>query len=180
MVAGRCIGKGRDKFLDYFERVKQTAREVDAEFHENYPPRLECIEGVIRRLLDADQTGAAYVETLVHVPTWEQCLGDGNHRTTTLFVGALLDAEGIEIPFDGDEERMATDLSNWVDWSKKWIGRRGTFDWPKNSAAHNHRKTTKAWLQATVGDDYTSRLTTIGPNRLRNFLSCAESVERRG
>jgi hypothetical protein len=174
----RCVIKGRDKFMAYFHEVKRTAMETDAEFLENYAPRSACVESVVQRLLDHDGSGDEFVRDMVHVPTWEQCFGDGNHRTTTLLTGAYLRTIGVDVLRDQTADVFASGLASWVADSKKWIVRRKSFDWPGDSAARNHRGTAVTWLKKALGASYTTRLTTAGPASLRNFFSCSEKRDR--
>lgn len=170
-----CVAMGRDLFLKYFEKAKEIhLRETGKPLRMYKRTDERCVERVFRRALRSSATGKEFLIEFVHHSVWNQCLGNGNHRTTLLFVGGWLGSEGIRLA--EDEERFRTISNEWIDESKRLMEpSHAAFDvggGPPEKSEPIHHESVSRWLDGVLGSQSRS-LTMMGPSSLKSFLSCA-------
>lgn len=177
----KCVAMGRDLFLKYFEKAKEIyLRETGKPLRMYKRTDERCVERVFRRALRSAATGKEFLIEFVHHSVWNQCLGNGNHRTVTLFVGGWLRSAGLRFPHDqgaeGNEKRLLGSMDEWIGKSKRLMEPGDVaFDvggGPPHENEPKHLEETGRFLTRTIGDQ-SDALRMMGPSSLKSFLSCA-------
>lgn len=167
--------RGAAKFLAYFEELKklhQAKLGRPLEMYKGTEP--ECLVTRFDALLESQLRGPFFVAEMIHQLAWGQCLGNGNHRTTVLFVSDFLDANLVRFPSylgesDGDG-RFEKELNRWIDRSQALVRRRGEFGYAQARLEPRHREITLEMVTEMAGAQ-SEALTMMGPQRLMNFIS---------
>lgn len=98
-VAGPETERAVAKFLAYFEEIKRLYQQATGHPLEMYKDtKPGCLAEAFEFILALSLRGVEFVTETVHRLAWSQCLGNGNHRTTALFVGDFIDSLGLEFP----------------------------------------------------------------------------------
>lgn len=167
-----------EKFPGYFDVVQNLHRSTLGRALEMYKAtEPDCVMQAFERIWSLEARGAAFVGKLVNELVWPQCLGNGNHRTTILFVRTFLDSASVQFPVyaaapDADQ-RFEASLNAWINRSQALIRRRGEPGFAQARLAPKHREITLAWTAAELGNQ-SEALTIIGPQRLMDFISRSE------
>ena len=111
---------------------------------------------------------------MLHGLIWFQCLGNGNHRTSTLFLQAFAAFVGVQFPHDGEapgaEKRFLENLTSYTDRSKTLLDRQGEWGYGTREMEQRHTGLTMQWVEEMLGNQSLDR-TTIGAQRLMTFSS---------
>lgn len=163
------------KFLAYFDQIKRLYQEAAGrplEMYKNTEPK--CLANVFESIWALPLTGMEFVAETVHRLSWSQCLGNGNHRTTTLFVADFLDSFGLAFPPDTGsphaEARFERSLNQWIGRSQALIRRRGEPGYAQARLEPRHREITGEWVEEILRSQ-SEALAMTGPQRLMNFIS---------
>lgn len=163
------------KFLAYFEEMKnlhQTTAGRPLEMYKETEPR--CLEGAFEAIWAIPTTGLPFVADAIHALVWGQCLGNGNHRTTILFMRTFLESVGVEFPSyaagPDASGRFEASMNAWTNRSQTLIRRRGQPGFAQARLEPKHREITSEWVAEMVGNQ-SEVLTMTGPQRLMDFIS---------
>lgn len=163
------------KFLAYFEEVKklhETTVGRPIEMYKDTEPK--CLEDAFESIWSLETRGLAFVADAINTLAWSRCLGNGNHRTTILFVRTFLESVGVQFPSYASEPdapaRFEKSMNAWTSRSQALIRRRGEPGFAQARLPHKHREITVEWVTEVVGDQ-SEALTMVGPHRLMDFIS---------
>lgn len=163
------------KFLAYFAEVKklhETTMGTTLEMYKDTEPT--CLESVFESLWRLQTTGLAFVADAINALVWGQCLGNGNHRTTILFMRTFLESTGVPFPhYSADRDatgRFEKSMNGWTNRSQALIRRRGEPEFAQARLAPKHKEITLEWVAEMLGLQ-SEVLTMVGPQRLMDFIS---------
>ncbi|HEX9816483.1 MAG TPA: hypothetical protein VGB18_05845 [Candidatus Thermoplasmatota archaeon] len=162
------------KFLAYFELVKAGyLAETNAQLEMYKPTDEACLSEKFELMWASERTGAAFVAELMNVLVWGQCLGNGNHRTSTLFVRTFLEWAGVEFP-SPTIQNFSVELDVWINRSQALIRRRGEPGFAQARLAPKHQEITEKWVNEMLAGQ-SAALTMVGSQRLMDFISHSET-----
>lgn len=166
------------KFLAYYEVVKALHAGVTGKPLAEYQPtdRARLVDAMQESLASGLQ-GREFVAEVLHLLVWRQCLGNGNHRTTFLFVQNFLSHLGVRFPhYSADpnaEMRLRSDISRYTERSKDYLERQNEFGYGPKEFENRHRGMARQMLDELIGPQ-SFDWTTVGPQRLSDFISRSE------
>lgn len=161
------------KFLAYFEAVKQLhVAELGKPLEMYKTTDAACLAAAFHATWMLPTRAATFVADLVNTLVWSQCLGNGNHRTTVLFVRTFLEWAGVEFPAS-KVANFEKELHIWVNRSQALIRRRGEPGYAQARLAPRHREITGQWVDEMLPDQ-SGALMIMGPQRLIDFISASE------
>lgn len=163
------------KLLEYYERVQSAHVEFTGRRLQEYKPtEPERLAEVFAEILKSKMAGREFLAEVLHRLIWSQCLGNGNHRTSTLFLQAFAAYAGIRFPYDADapggEKRFLEQLTRYTDRSKRLLDRQGEWGYGPHEMEKRHAGLTLQWVEEMSGPQSLDR-TTIGAQRLMTFSS---------
>lgn len=166
--------------MSYFEQVRQLYEKQAGKPLEIYKPtEPECLVQAFENIWAAPSSGIEFLVEVVHRLVYGQCLGNGNHRTTILFLQGFLDHVGFSFPHDGDRPegagRFEESINSWTSRSQTLIRRRGEWGFGQARLEPEHIRITREWVVQNAPSDQSEVLATIGPQRLMIFISASLS-----
>lgn len=109
----------------------------------------ECLTTVFNAILARPEAAAAFVAEALHLLVWGQCLGNGNHRTSVLFLRNFLRDAGVRYPqYDEASDALARfekSMNQWTGRSQALIRRRGEPGFAQARLEPRHREITREW-----------------------------------
>ena len=141
----------------------------ELEMHKDTEPN--CLATVFERVWALESRGPDFLGEVLHELVWGQCLGNGNHRTSVLFLRTFVGFVGIEFPSPGERAPLfARSLDQWIGRSQALIRRRGEPGFAQARLEPKHREVTKGWVTEELADQ-SAALAMIGAQRLMDFIS---------
>ena len=164
-----------EKFLAYFKEAKKLHLSVTGKPLEMYKSTdAGCLAEVFDGIWALAVTGPGFVAETLHRLAWGQWLGNGNHRTTLLFLGEFLSSSGIRFPPYGEEPgaeaRFERDLNQWIHRSQALIRRRGEPGFAQARLEPARRKMSREGVLELLGPQ-SEALMMVGPQRLMKAIS---------
>lgn len=174
-MTGPQTARAVDKFLACFEEVKKLHVAVLGKSLEMYKAtEPACLEAALDELFASKAFGVAFVADAVNTLLWKQCLGNGNHRTTILFMRTFPESCAVAFPYYASEPdaqvRFEASMDSWTKRSQASIRRRGEPGFAQTRPAPRHKEITEEWVAQALGAQ-SDVLMMVGPQRLMDFIS---------
>lgn len=169
-VAGKAVAK----FLEYYREIQRIHLESTGKKLKGYKPtEPDRLGAVFEAVLALESDGLERLTEFLHRVIWSQCLGNGNHRTTVLFLQAFLDSFGVRLPHTVDDppgSDFRSRLNRFTEVSHEYLDRQNEWGYGPREFETRHREHCRRWLDEMLGPQ-SALVATIGPQRLMTFLS---------